>query len=218
MKVQCPACREIVEMEVFSTTEAGLSFDCPGCGKSNFIPNPQADKELHTQAPAETATETVAEQDAGDDEIVCPKCGHAQKDLYACHRCGLVFAKFDASNEPPEPNAARELWLRIEADPHDQDLHEEFIKASMEARRPDYAARNYRILSRKPGMGELAEKMLVRLQTKLQAQLAPGSLSPTSSDNPRRWGKILIWTLLAASIALLAYLLYNSVGLIDKIR
>ncbi len=214
MKVQCPNCREIVEMKVFSTTEAGLSFDCPGCGKSNFVANPQPKEKSPPEAPAETAVE----QDASDDEVVCPKCGHAQNDTYACHLCGLVFAKFDAACEPPEPQAARELWLRIEAGPQDENLHEEFIKASLAAGRPDYAARRYRVLSRKPGLRELAEKMLARLQAKGQAQLAPGSLAPKSSKDSRRPGKIVIWILLAASAALLAYLLYNSANLIDKMK
>ncbi|HUU02807.1 MAG TPA: hypothetical protein VM425_15345 [Myxococcota bacterium] len=211
MKVQCPNCREIVEMEIFSTTEAGLFFDCPGCGNSNFIASPEAREKSAPEPPSETPAASCA-------EIVCPKCGHAQNDSYACHLCGLVFAKFDAAGEPPEPPAARDLWLRIEAGPQDEDLHEEFIKASLAAGRPDYAARRYRVLSRKPGRQELAEKMLARLQAKSQAQLAPVALAPGAVDNPRRWGKMVTWILLAASAALLAYLLYNSASLIDKMK
>ena len=42
MKVQCPQCREIVEMVEFSTSEEGLGFTCSNCNESIFLANPQA--------------------------------------------------------------------------------------------------------------------------------------------------------------------------------
>lgn len=214
MKVQCPSCREIVEMAIFTTTEAGLSFDCPSCGKSNFIANPQAGP----QASGTAAAAPYMGESQGDGQVVCPKCGNAQQDAYACHLCGLVFSKYDAAAQPPVPPEVSDLWERARISPDEEGLHEQFIKDCLAAGRPDYAARQYRILSRAPGSGELAHRMLARLQVMSQAQLAPSVLNKVNGDRRRRPGKIVVWIVLAVGIALLGYLLYSSAGLLDKMK
>jgi hypothetical protein len=202
MKVQCPACREIIEMEKFSTTDAGLSFVCTNCSTANFIKNPQSQSTSSSPDPAPDQAQ-ADQEDAG--KIVCPKCGNSQTDPYACHLCGLVFSKVAPDSLPPDPPEAAELWQQITSNPTDEDLHESFMKTCIAANRLDYAARQYRIFSRQPGQQQIAERMLARLLAKGQAHLAPSSLAPGSREDPKRKGRILFWILLVLSAALFAY-------------
>jgi DNA-directed RNA polymerase subunit M/transcription elongation factor TFIIS len=219
MKVQCPSCREIVEMTVFSTTEAGLSFTCTNCGESNFLENPHSERiGEQRQAPADTRGQDRDDtsSDRGKGGIVCPKCGNSQTDPEACHLCGLMFSRFDPSSFPPDPPEAAVLWKKILANPHDEDLHESFMRKCLNINRLDYASRQYRLLSHEPSKKQIAEKMLSRLVSKGQAQLAPGSLSSVSREDPKRKGKILFWILMVVSAALFSYFVFYAAQVINK--
>ncbi|MBW1806740.1 MAG: hypothetical protein JRJ87_01010 [Deltaproteobacteria bacterium] len=207
MKVQCPACRDIIEMEKFSTSDAGLSFVCTNCSASNFIKNPQSQSQTAGSSPPATShagDQVQAElEDSGN--IVCPKCGHSQADPHACHLCGLVFSKVDQASLPPDPAEAADLWQQITSNPDDEDLHESFMKTCIAANRLDYAARQYRIFSRQPGQQQISERMLSRLLAKGQAHMAPASLAPGAREDPKRKGRIIFWVLMLLSAALFAY-------------
>jgi ribosomal protein S27AE len=209
MKVQCPQCREIVEMEDFSTSDAGLRFTCGNCNQTSFLANPH--KSESGAERAETA------QAAVPDEVICPKCGHAQRDPYACHRCGLVFSKFDQSKLPPDPEEAAALWKEIRLLPADDSLHEAFLDACLKADRLDYAARQYRLMLREPASKATAEKMLERLFAKAQAQLAPVSMAAEGRQGERRQkSKILIWIVLAVFGGLMVYYLISMTDMLSK--
>jgi len=208
MKVQCPQCREIVEMEEFSTSAEGLRFTCGNCKKDNFLANPQTDESVEESKPAPAA-------DGG--EVTCPKCGHSQKDAYACHRCGLVFDKFDESSLPPDPEEAAALWKEAVLLPTDEGRHEAFIEACQQADRLDYAARQYRLMLREPDKKELAEKMLEKLFFKAQAQLAPVTMTGESQREGRKMkGRIIFWILLAICGGLLIYYLITMTDMLSR--
>lgn len=214
MKVQCPSCRDIVEMAEFSTSAAGLRFVCPACGASNFIPAPESGPAPPAQAepPASPAPPAEAARPADAEEIVCPKCGHAQHDPYACHRCGLVFDRFDPASLPPDPLEARQLWEQIERRPGDEELHERFIHECSQLDRLDYATRQYRVLARRSGNREVAERMLARVAELGQARLpAPGP----DHDQARQQGRTLrniLWVIVLVGLGLLAYLVFHRFG------
>jgi DNA-directed RNA polymerase subunit RPC12/RpoP len=204
MKIQCPACGEIAEMVDFSTSEEGLGFTCGSCGKPVFLSKPGAKEE--DVAPPERAY-----------EVTCPKCGHGQTDTYACHRCGLVFEKFDRSNLPPDPREAASLWKEIRLLPSDESRHEAFLDACLKANRPDYAARQYRLLLREPAGKAVAEKMLERLFERAQAQLAPVTMTAEGRrEKGKRKSKILVWIILAACGGLLLYYIATMTDMLNR--
>ncbi|MBN2495667.1 MAG: hypothetical protein JXR96_13825 [Deltaproteobacteria bacterium] len=222
MKVQCPECKEIVPLEVFATSDAGLRFRCPDCGKVCFVPN-AANLEAADAAAEQTARPEPAPipparasgplqgvMQAVEGEVLCPKCGHAQRDARACHRCGLVFDKFDPAAMPPDPPGADEIWAKILEQPHDDALHQEFLRLCSDADRLDFASRHYTILSRAPGQQQRAEAMRERILHLAQAKLAPGGLVSDRSDDPKRTGKILMWVLLLIFTGVLAVFVYYS--------
>jgi hypothetical protein len=210
MKVQCPDCREIVEMVEFSTSEEGLGFTCGNCKKAVFLANPKA------AGPVKKARPEPAPP-APPDEVICPKCGHGQKDTYACHRCGLVFEKFDESNLPPDPEEAAALWKEIQLLPADESRHEAFLEACQKADRMDYAARQYRLILREPAKKALAEKMLERIFKKAQAQLAPAAIATESRRGEgRKKSKIVVWIVLAACGGLLLYYIITMTDMLSR--
>ncbi len=209
MKVQCPQCREIVEMEDFSTSEAGLRFTCGNCNQTSFLENLR--KGESGEEPAGPA------QPAVPDEVTCPKCGHSQRDPYACHRCGLVFSKFDQSKLPPDPEEAAALWKEIRLLPADDSRHQAFLEACLKADRLDYAARQYRLMLNDPAGKATAEKMLERLFAKAQAQLAPVSLAAEGRQGENRQkSKILVWIIVAAFAGLMIYYLISMTDMLSK--
>jgi len=208
MKVQCPQCGEMVEMVDFSTSAEGLRFTCPNCKQESLLASPKE----------EPAAAAAPEPTAETGEVICPKCGHSQKDPYACHRCGLVFDKFDESSLPPEPEKAAGLWKEVLRLPSDEDRHEAFINACQQADRPDYASRQYRLMLREPDKKELAEKMLEKLFTKAQAQLAPVTMSGEGRRKDRKkTGRIIFWILLAICAGLLIYYLITMTEMLNRI-
>ena len=219
MKVQCPECRDIVDMQDFTTSDMGLSFVCPNCEKSIFLENPHAGGQEKPEpaekaaAPASSA-KTAPKQSEG--EVICPKCGHSQNDSHACHLCGLVFDKFDPASQPPDPPEAAEIWQKIQKVPFDEELHESFMKAALAAQRLDYASRQYRLMLRDPQREEMARRMLGRLLAKGQAQIGPVSLTPALRDDPKRKGKIIFWVLLVISAALFAYFIIYAAEAMNK--
>lgn len=215
MKVQCPACREIVKMERFVTSTEGLRFTCPDCEQLVFVANADnLDEERDSEATQATqpkqAAPTVAPAVPDEDQITCPKCGNTQADKDNCHRCGLNFLRFDPANLPPDPPEAVAAWKAVEADPDNLDLNKAFVEACNQAGRLDFAGRQYRLLGRDPAWTDLVERMRLRIATLAQAQLAPGGLQTSSANDPKRTSRIFMWVVLALSLAGFCYLIYIS--------
>lgn len=207
MKVQCPQCGEMIEMVDFQTSAEGLRFTCSNCGKESLLASPK--EEEAKQEPAKPAPPPG--------ELICPKCGHSQKDPYACHRCGLVFEKFDESQLPPDPEEAAALWKELLLLPADEARHEAFLEACQKVNRLDYAARQYRLMLRQPEHKAQAEKMLEKLFSKAQAQLAPVTMaSEGKREDRKKKGRILFWILLAACGGLLIYYIITMTDMLSR--
>jgi hypothetical protein len=196
----------MVEMVDFQTSAEGLRFTCSNCGKESLLTSPK-EEEAKPEPP------TVAP--AG--EIICPKCGHSQKDPHACHRCGLVFEKFDESQLPPDPEEAAGLWKELQLMPADEARHEAFLSACQQINRLDYAARQYRLMLREPEHKDLAEKMLEKLFSKAQAQLAPVTMTGEGKrEDRKKKGRILFWILLAVAGGLLIYYVITMTEMLSR--
>lgn len=180
----------------FATSEAGLRFTCPACGQETFLENPAAgtNGEPRPEKPPAEVSAVVAA------EVVCPKCGHAQRDNYACHQCGLVFSNFDPASLPPVPGDIEQLWQQITARPGDESLHRQFQQQVLAAGLLEYATRQYRLLGRLPGHQEVAERMLQQLRTQAQARLLPGALVAGPPDRQPRHGQRWLFLLALAVV------------------
>jgi hypothetical protein len=193
-------------MTDFLTTSAGLTFTCANCDASNFLPNPHAGETAPDARHAEPAPAAAGAERAGDDQdTLCPKCGHRQRDAYACHRCGLVFEKYDPASLPPDPLQAGQLWEEIRKRPGDDQLHEAFLNECLAVNRLDYATRMYRTASHDPGFRPIGERWLKRVAEMGHAQIDAGTLSPELRQESNRTIKIVMWSIVVAGFGFLAY-------------
>lgn len=119
----------------------------PGRTGSDHAPAPPA-----TAAPAATKPPGPRPPEGAR---TCPKCGHVQNDDYACHRCGLVFARYTAgtaaSFDPlaghPLADAIRARWADIRDRLDDEAAHEAFVRLCVEHDLLDFAGTCYRRLT-----------------------------------------------------------------------
>ncbi|MFH2001133.1 MAG: hypothetical protein ABIK28_15735 [Planctomycetota bacterium] len=230
MKVQCPHCREIIEMERFSTSDEGLRFVCSDCHEQNFLQNPcrvacKAVAEVHgsdlrktetpkpSPEPSSAPAKRFKEFEGGEDEVVCPKCGHAQTDHEACHCCGLSFTLFDPGKLPPDPREAARLWESVLEQPDDLGLHDRFVEACNKADRLDYAHRKYRIFERETGRIDLVETMRYRIQELAQVHLSAFNLSPSASTHESSRQRKTLWIIVAImGLIWIAYVVMDSLA------
>jgi hypothetical protein len=146
MRVQCEHCESFVQVERLSTIDGGVGFHCAACGAANRVGVTSA------PAPAAETDVAVAPGVVVPALQLCPKCGHLQDDDFACHRCGLVFSRFDgAAADPlaghPAADAIRARWERLRDDLDDEPGHHAFIQMCVEQSLLDYAGACYRRLT-----------------------------------------------------------------------
>lgn len=208
MKIQCPHCKEIVELERFDTSEQGLHFCCGACGERVFFENRRSLPPAEVPAPGDGPPPIPGEPG----ETVCPKCGHAQTDPVACHLCGLVFARYDPARLPPDPPEAVAAWERVRKQPQEEKAHEEFQNACLRSGRLDFAVRCYRKWSREPGREELTRRMLDRVAQLGQASLG-APLAGAPRDNPAATvGRVLKWLIVLIILGSLVYVAITLLG------
>jgi ribosomal protein S27AE len=218
MKIQCPSCREIVELREFSTSTEGLRLRCGSCGQVVFLANANnLDEPASGSQTTPGALEPTA-QEPHPAEIACPKCGHAQRDPIACHQCGLVFSRWNPATLPPDPPEAAALWRELESRPGDEELHERFLEACHAAGRLDYATRQHRMLARRGGPADLLQRMQARALRLAQARLVPGGLRPTDKAEARGRMRWLLYAILLLAVAGLTYLIFNASDLLKAMR
>jgi DNA-directed RNA polymerase subunit M/transcription elongation factor TFIIS len=229
LKIQCPACRELVELLDFSTSESGISFRCGACGQESFVRNPHAQNVVKPEGGA-TPKQQISDKDLAvvsdkkipggevrSAEIICPKCGYGQDDHVACHRCGLTFAKYDPDALPPDPEAVVAAWATVQRQPLSDDAHEAFLQACLTANRLDFGARQYRRLARDPATRDKTEKMLARLFQVGQARLGAHADLSASQNRPTSRAKAMRWILFLAAAGLFSYFIMKLTDLLNML-
>jgi len=232
MKVQCPKCKEIIELEKFTTSDKGLQLLCTDCKRVSFIPNPENRDETigreneeivpsfsgehskcepgNTNPYEENIVTEISRAPLKEGEIECPKCGHLQTDQEACHLCGLDFSSYDGSSLSSYPKEAVECWSEVEKKPGNLDLHESFLMACSKTDSIDYATRQYRRLERDPSMKNITDRMKQRIIDIVQVQTAPIGFDQNVHKLPTKNSRVLLWVVaITAMLAGLAWIFYS---------
>lgn len=163
MQVTCQRCQAASDRAGLDLVEGGFGFVCDACDHTNVLA-PMAAKPAASAPAPEPEAEPAPEPEPrlAPNQTACPKCGNIQRDFYACHRCGLVFAnvatgKMTFTTDPLEgrqdAKLLREEWARLRRDLDDVDEHRRFIERCAMSGSLDYAGECYRKLT-PPGRPE----------------------------------------------------------------
>ncbi|MCB9538253.1 MAG: hypothetical protein H6704_18520 [Myxococcales bacterium] len=184
MRVTCDRCGSPEERAGLDAVAGGFGFVCGVCDAVNVLAPVMAEP---ARQDAAAAPPSAADQgaDLAPGEIACPKCGHVQRALDACHACGLVFAKVDAelarkfARDPLEGHPAgariRARWAELAGDLDDEEGHRGFIRLCAETDLLEYAGQCYRRLT-PPGQPEDPRVAAYRQRVLTAAMAAVGRL------------------------------------------
>ena len=171
MQVSCNACGVASDRAGLDLVDGGFGFVCDECGTTNVLapvptaaqaPAAAADPPADDPPAAEPQPEPSPEIELPPGHACCPKCDNVQRDHYACHRCGLVFANVAAgkasfTSDPlhgrADAKSMREEWARLRRNLDDTDAHRRFIERCAHSNALDFAGECYRRLT-PPGHAE----------------------------------------------------------------
>lgn len=241
VQVLCQNCNTPSERDGLDALPGGFGFVCPDCGHENLLapvaarpvesepaspvselapsaPAPRAPIDSAT-APIDSATAPVVPglpqvrvpNDAG--QIVCPKCQNLQVDDEACHRCGLLFANFDAGRayfatdllaNVAQADIIRARWATLADTLDDAPGHAAFVELCALHDALEFAADRYRSLAEdarvEPYQDKVVQLALARVPLESRAMTDDG-------DRTRRLIVLTIAALIMLGFAYGYYLL-----------
>lgn len=194
MKYLCTGCDRLVEPAGVRVDGREVVLECPRCG---------AAARVACSAAAREAPEVAG---PGPDAAArrCPKCAAPRGDGDTCPRCGLVYARWRHDEQPAAPDVAATIWERLEASWDDDELHEEFLGACLEAGDLAFAARCYR------GRDDARARQQLERLTVLGMAAMRGEEKPSRID-PRlfRYTGWVLFFLVSIALLVLVYMARN---------
>lgn len=227
MQIRCEHCGHEGEAADARNLDGAIWVVCGGCGEASPLLKPAkveapvlpVESTRYAVTGVSNAVERIgpvpppksAAPEAGLPPQKCPKCGHRQDDLFACHKCGLVFANAQKRRPweevPPNRKVAygrvESAFRRLVAEESDAAAHAAFEALAVKEQAVDHAIRLYRHhLADYPGdeVSTVALSGLVQRAQMVAQSLAREQIKTTVGDASRS----LKWVLAAVVVLLLA--------------
>ena len=83
MKARCPSCETAYRVDDSKIPEKGIHARCPKCQTRIFLKK----------------EDSLQLENSSRDEFVCPKCGQEQPHSESCVKCGIIYAKYEQTNQ-----------------------------------------------------------------------------------------------------------------------
>lgn len=223
MKIRCPSCAKLYEVEnddITSETplfqciscESRFSFEYPPADPKNVIcfkvsleqPEPEPPSKEETFASilkserAIDAERQSMETEPGSQEMKsCPKCGalngRRSKECYSCH---VIFEKLEGLHKDPSLKAQPSLvrkWKNLVENFDNEDLHDEFIRSCHELDALKFAIMKYEDLKSAQGGDPQCDQMIARINSLMMVGLAQKATMRPSQQTKPKWNKYLYW-------------------------
>jgi|GEM_PF-4123066 len=134
-----------------------------------------------------------------DDSITCPRCGNRQPEDTNCHRCGLLFSKWQGSasvfaeiEDTELGNMLITMWTDLEKHFSDEAKHRAFMEVCSQYGVVDICASLYRMRVVANPDDEMAKEQQAKIVTLVQQQLAIAGSESTNST--KRVARVVYWT------------------------
>ncbi|HEX7675663.1 MAG TPA: hypothetical protein VF412_15920 [Bdellovibrio sp.] len=213
LKVRCPSCAKLYEVESEEILNDTPLFQCIGCESRFGFEYPPADPQqivaFLISAPAPkvslTASEialemNVAQQhnhmepDVSADMKSCPKCGALNgRRASECYSCHVIFERLEGLPQDTtlraQPSLVRK-WKNILENFENEELHDEFIRSCQELDALRFAIMKYEEIKNAQGGDALSDQMIARVNSLMMVNLSqnPGVREEKEATRPK-WQK-----------------------------
>ena len=211
LKVRCPSCTKLYEVESDDILSNMPVFQCISCDSHfgfEYPPkNPQevAAFIISTESRAKQNSKTnVAEQQITPPSSMkaCPKCGALNGPTHSeCYSCHVIFERLEGL---PQDNSLRaqpslvRKWKNLLENFADEKLHDEFIRSCRELDALRFAMMKYEEIKAAQGGDALCDQMMAKINGLMMVELAqhPTAAAAKKSDEKSirpKWQKYLYW-------------------------
>ena len=206
MKIRCPSCTKLYEVESEDIHSATPLFQCISCDCRFSFEYPPTDPQnvdcfLVPMKSSSEETPIAQRQEAAPVEPIlnemkaCPKCGalngRRTKECYSCH---VIFEKLEGLPQDPSLKAQPSLvrkWKNLVNNFDNEKLHEEFLMACHQLDALRFASFKYEELKSAQGGDAQCDIMLARIQSLMLVGLSQSS--PEKEPARPKWHKYMFW-------------------------
>ncbi len=205
MRIECPQCQTLFDVESAELNAGEVRISCTSCEASLSLP-------LAPKAKAEAKAEAKTESPAASG-LVCPKCSaRVDAGVNACNSCGLstaLFADFEHDGLG-EDHELEDAWQQVCEEWSSDERHEDFMK--LVASSGDYriAALCYRGSAADAAHSQRSEQMLKRIHSMASVALLSTRPKIAAEREPFRGVVILLIALIFLAGAIGMYFIFKS--------
>ncbi len=211
LKVRCPSCAKLYEVESEEILNEVPVFQCISCdSRFGFEYSPE-EHSLESQqvlafliqTPAEKAfaaqqQEAIQEQVAQADMKSCPKCGALNgRKSSECYSCHVIFERLEGLPQDASLRAQPSLvrkWKNLLENFENDELHDEFIRSCHELDALRFAIMKYEEIKAAQGGDVLCDQMIAKINGLMMVGLSQNSFVKSEKDLSRpKWQKYMFW-------------------------
>lgn len=211
LKVRCPSCAKLYEVESDEILNETPLFQCVSCESRFSFEYPPADPQnvlafvvTPSSGKADVAQQQVVAQDAVQEPVAsnemksCPKCGALNGRRAAeCYSCHVIFERLEGLPDDPtlraQPSLVRK-WKNLLGNFENEELHEQFIRSCHELDALRFAIMKYEEIKTAQGGDALCDQMIARINSLMMVNLSQNSVVREEKDPSRpKWQKYLFW-------------------------
>lgn len=166
LKIRCPHCQKLYEVDDSLIQSAQPQFDCLKCQHRFAFEYPPTSLPVLTYLVGAPKTEE-AQDLRGSASKNCPKCSAVNSaESKECYSCQVIFEKLDGLPSDPNLKAQPSLvrkWKELVSDFENMDRHNEFIQSCHDMDAHGFALLKYQELKSAQGGDPVCDQMIARL-------------------------------------------------------
>lgn len=210
LKVRCPSCAKLYEVESDEILNETPIFQCISCesrfgfeysSEEQTVSNPISAFLLQTPIQKEIAAQQqeVSQKQAAQAELkACPKCSALnERKSSECYSCHVIFARLEGLPEDASLRAQPSLvrkWKNILENFDNEELHNQFIRDCHELEALRFAMMKYEEIKNAQGGDLLCDQMIAKINSLMLVGLAQKPVAKIAEKNSHpKWQKYMYW-------------------------
>lgn len=213
LKVRCPSCAKLYEVESEEILNEVPLFQCISCDSRFAFEYPPVDPQqvatflvnVNSSSQPQEALDVAQQQvsraggSVADSEMkACPKCGALNsRRAEECYSCHVLFQRLEGlpldSSLRAQPSLVRK-WKNLLENFENENLHDEFIRSCHELDALRFAVMKYEEIKTAQGGDLLCDQMIAKINSLMLVGLSQNPGARSEEDLSRaKWQKYLFW-------------------------